>query len=161
MSDVVCEIKQRWNYDRFSIVPVEVIMPMIHEAMDLPEKHKRREVYLGQSAHVTSLRLRTFALRGLTCVSCGLTATFFALERGMRKKQPIKEPYHLNLWGIAPDGEEILFTHDHVLARGLGGADSISNTQTMCSPCNAIKGEKEKILIEERRHGHKISHTFP
>lgn len=56
--------------------------------------------------------------------------------------------YHLNLWGVK-DGEEVLFTHDHVLARGLGGKDNLDNTQTMCCYCNWEKGDLEAILANE------------
>jgi hypothetical protein len=159
MSDVAALIRKRWNYERFSVIPMEVVISMIHASMHEPEKHKRREVYLGQFAHVTSLRLRTFAIRGTTCAECGLKAKFFALERTVKKRGK-PDSYHLNLWGVAPDGEEILFTHDHILARCLGGVDRIENTQTMCSPCNAIKGEQERILHLEKRHEYDISHAF-
>jgi hypothetical protein len=45
----------------------------------------------------------------------------------------------------------VLFTHDHTLARGLGGADAIENTTTMCSPCNQKKSRLEGALAN-RRH---------
>jgi hypothetical protein len=48
--------------------------------------------------------------------------------------------YHLNLYALDSDGREILMTHDHILARADGGKNHLSNTQTMCAPCNFKKG---------------------
>ena len=33
-------------------------------------------------------------------------------------------------------------TKDHILPRSKGGIDDISNYQTMCKPCNEVKGNK-------------------
>jgi hypothetical protein len=86
-----------------------------------------------------SLRLRTFLKTGTRCHNCGLEATHFAAERGVTQK---KGPYHFNLWG-GPSGAEILFTCDHLIARGLGGRDNIKNTETLCKPCNSRKASFE------------------
>jgi hypothetical protein len=88
-------------------------------------------------------RLKTFFVRGTVCSSCGLKATHYAVERPAHETGDF--PYHLNLWGIDGKGCDVLFTHDHTLARSAGGADNISNTTTMCSPCNHAKS-----LIEKR-----------
>ena len=93
-----------------------------------------------------SLRVRTFLTKGTVCLHCGLVGSHFALER-----TGDRGPYHLNLWGFDADGDEHLLTHDHIVARALGGADDISNTQTLCSQCNGKKGKIENKLAQTIR----------
>ena len=99
--------------------------------------------------NVKSLRLQTFYLKGPVCVACGRRGTHFALERAVHDKKD--KPYHLNLWATDANGDEYLMTHDHILARSLGGRDVLENTQTMCSPCNAAKAIEETRLLREQR----------
>ena len=130
------------SYDRKSTLPVDVVIADIKAAMseNSPIRiEKRKIIYHGELVKICTLRLQTFAIRGLIC-KCGLQASYFALERHHVSKNGV---YHLNLWGVNEIGEEILFTHDHVLARSLGGKDEIENTTTMCTICNF-----EKSLIE-------------
>lgn len=106
----------------------------------------------GHSIGVSSLRMKTFgrdtrASGGIACRACGLEAEFFGIETFARGNQTTP---HANLYGVK-DGEEILFTHDHILARALGGEDNLSNTQTMCSPCNSRKSRGEKKEVDRRR----------
>lgn len=88
---------------------------------------------------VTSLRLRTFLKSGTKCHCCGMEATHFAIEKDAKTKEPF---FHLNLYGTDPVLGEILFTHDHIIALSKGGPDNLSNTQTMCGPCNWRKSDK-------------------
>lgn len=97
----------------------------------------------GASCAVTSLRLQNFA-KSQTCISCGLQAKFFAVEEN-------GSGWHLNLYGVSATGEEVLFTHDHTLARSLGGSDTPENTTTMCSPCNRAKSIGEYVEVCKRR----------
>lgn len=138
-----------------------------HGRVELPEAmaritehlHSRDKVRVEVQGHqvgVTSLRLKTFARDyqagngWLKCVTCGLHASFFAIEVDAYNVQALDKP-HLNLYGVNEAGEEVLFTHDHTLARGLKGRDHISNTTTMCSPCNAEKAKGEHREVERRR----------
>lgn len=100
--------------------------------------------YFGRKVKLFSdgTRLKTFYINGTQCSACGLEARFYAVERHVHHTGD--SPYHLNLWGIDANGDEVLFTHDHTLARSAGGADHISNTTTMCSPCNFAKSLVEK-----------------
>src|ERR1035437_4967983 len=122
------------RYIRSEIVP---IAETIHDVKSyLKEKRARIQRPSGIWVGVSSVRMRTFAkaetsATGMKCVCCGLEATFFAVEQS-----PGQDSWHLNLYGVK-DGEETLFTHDHIKARALGGADNLSNTQLMCSPCNS------------------------
>jgi hypothetical protein len=83
-----------------------------------------------------SLRYQTFINKGTECVSCGLKIDFFAFERHLSDKR-----FHANGYGVK-DGEEVLFTKDHIIPKSKGGGDCLYNLQTMCSPCNQDKGNK-------------------
>lgn len=87
-------------------------------------------------ARVNGDRLLTFK-KSQTCICCGLKATHFALESNIPKENP-----HLNLYGIDENGEEVLFTKDHIHPKSKGGKNSLSNLQTMCHPCNNFKSNK-------------------
>lgn len=137
------------KYERHSTIELNVVLEAIREFteiheidLDNPEsihggttaKNKRRVLINDIPVRVASLRLLTFFKTGTVCHCCGVEATHFAIER----QQP-NTPYHLNLWGVNEQGE-ILFTHDHKIAKANGGADNLSNTETMCLPCNMNKG---------------------
>ena len=47
-------------------------------------------------------------------------------------------------------GKEILLTHDHTIARALGGKNELDNTTTMCEHCNAQKSVFESIYGNHR-----------
>jgi hypothetical protein len=128
-------------YDRFDVVETSQVIDLIDEHF-LNPKDVKVEIK-GQLVKINSLRLKTFAMSDLKCSRCGLEAKFFAIERDMATKKS-NGPYHLNLYGILPDNTEMLFTHDHTLARSLGGKDHISNTTTMCRQCNFEKSLTEK-----------------
>lgn len=86
-----------------------------------------------------SHRYELFATKGITCVKCGCTGVFFALERG-KKNNPKK--FHFNLYGLDTSGREMLITKDHVVPRAKGGKNKLSNYQVMCQKCNQEKGDK-------------------
>lgn len=123
--------RKRVEYDRAGIVAIADVIPLIKD----PSISK--VVLHGHQVKVTSLRLRTFA-KSCECSACGLKATHFAVESN--------SDWHLNLWADrGPDKKEMLFTHDHTLARGLGGADDESNVTTMCAKCNHQKSIGEYV----------------
>jgi hypothetical protein len=133
------------RYLRHGTCSTEEVLPLIkaHYGTSLP-----RPVFHGHAVGVSSLRMKTFQHDGLVCRGCGLVASFFAVEDFHNAKVP--QP-HLNLYGINERGEEVLFTHDHKLARALGGADNLSNVQTMCSPCNNKKGRAENPQKKKKK----------
>lgn len=132
-------------YERFGTVTVEEIISKANARTEEEVAAGTRIVVLGQLVSVGGLRLQTFIQKGLVCSCCGLEGRYFAVERHKSRKD--KEcRYHVNLWGVHPrTGVEVLFTHDHTLSRANGGEDSLSNTTTMCAPCNSKKG-----CIEQR-----------
>lgn len=140
------------KYFRHSKVDIAAVLASIRQVHTTPAQNgvKPKAEFNGVLANVRSLRLRTFLASGVVCKCCGLEATHFALERNYAMEQS-GGSYHLNLWGVDAEGGEVLFTHDHILARSLGGADNLSNTQTMCGPCNWEKGISEGATAGERR----------
>lgn len=90
----------------------------------------------GFKVRITSTRLYNFKIHGITCVSCGITGSLLAVE-GPKKGRP-----HVNMYGFDKDGNEVLMTKDHVIPKSKGGANHISNMQTMCITCNMDKGNK-------------------
>lgn len=141
-------IKHTQIYDRLCIVSIAEGLSAIQSNLDRIKLHLKpsKAQINGQSINVKSLRLQTFVEKGITCVCCGRIGTHFALERGINT-----EAYHLNLWSTDENGDEYLMTHDHILARSLGGADKLSNTQPMCSPCNAEKAIGERLIHENMK----------
>lgn len=137
------------KYVRHSVVELEPVLEAIGEALKGKptfKKVKVRKEFNGKMVGVSSLRLQTFFLKGTVCACCGAKAEYFAIEQNSHKFAP-DEPidyslgnYHLNMWGVDANGKPVLFTHDHIKAKANGGADNISNTQTMCGPCNWEKG---------------------
>lgn len=132
---------------RHSVVLLEPVLTQLEMHRHLENDLKYRVPINGEPVKITSLRLRTFLTKGLTCAHCGLRASFFAIERNKGSRDPI---YHLNLYGI-DDGKEILFTQDHIVARSQGGADSLSNSQTLCSKCNTLKSVAEAKAGQKRK----------
>lgn len=93
----------------------------------------------GDLVKGNSQRYQTFFTKGCKCVVCGIEVRYFAKERHLQDKA-----YHLNLYAVDDNGTEILMTKDHILPHSKGGADDISNYQTMCRLCNEAKGNKLK-----------------
>lgn len=128
-------------YERIGTLTLDDVFPHIAKHID---DYKKKRVQINEfSVNVQSLRLKTFYHTGLNCPCCENKGSFFAVERNTKSGG-----YHLNLYGIDDNNQEILFTHDHKLARGLGGEDLLSNTQTMCGPCNWSKGHLENKMCQ-------------
>lgn len=128
-------------YDRLAKVSVEEVLP--HIIANLHNREKVKVEFAGVKVNVQSVRLRTFATQSIDCACCAVKGAFFAIERSVSKDGKPAGNYHLNLWGLNDFDEEILMTHDHKLARSLGGKDKLENTETMCGPCNWKKGGLE------------------
>lgn len=147
------------TYVRKSKLPIEQVLADIHQAIEASKSapmanrflDKQKVTYDGELVKIASTRLMTFAVSGTTCSCCGLKASFFAIERNLADEKAGR-PYHLNLWGVDSDGDEVLFTHDHTLARSLGGSDHIENTTTMCTVCNFKKSLVETKILEIQKN---------
>lgn len=143
------------HYERLGTVRFEQVLPAINSYLKSPHVSPKFIELLGAKLKISGLRLRTFAERPLCCSNpaCKSVPTHFSIERdkGNPLDSPSQRAYHLNLYGRNEDGNEVLFTHDHTLARGLGGEDSIENTTTMCLPCNQKKSRLEGALVNRRQ----------
>lgn len=138
------------QYIRHSVAPLSIIVDAIIAGWNLPEP---KMTYEGLAFNIYSLRLKTMCRAAnrneLHCSACKLPAIFFAVESFSAKSDKIS--YHVNLYGVK-DKKEILFTHDHTLARSLGGKNDLSNTTVMCSPCNSKKSlwENDEVMRRKR-----------
>lgn len=68
------------------------------------------------------------------CVVCGCEGTYMHIE-----KDKVNETWHVNLYGLDKEGNEVLFTKDHIVPKSKGGKDNQSNYQVMCFTCNNEK----------------------
>jgi hypothetical protein len=148
--------KQKDYYTRIAMLKLDFVINVLKDYLINPRKYKegKYEFIPGIRTNIKSLRLKTFAVKGTSCSKCGIQATHFAIENNHRNLDTDRgeySGYHLNMWAIK-DGEEILMTHDHTIARGLGGEDGINNTSTMCHDCNTKKAVEESREAQRRRN---------
>jgi|SRR5665213_962890 len=124
----------QYGYRRKGIFPIETILSRLGE---------RFVEFDGDRISIVSERYYVFST-SLTCVSCGLTGSYFAKEQTHRKTG-ITLDWHFNLYAIQLDPwREVLMTKDHIVPVSLGGEDDLDNLQTMCAPCNIRKGNGSK-----------------
>ena len=88
----------------------------------------------GDKIKGNSQRFQTFFTKGLKCACCGIEGKYFGKDKTFSDVR-----YHLNLYALDESGNEVLMTKDHIIPRSKGGANHISNYQTMCERCNQEK----------------------
>lgn len=129
-------IQKKFDYERLGEYSLEEVLALV----PLTRQHNRRsrEIYQNSKGiyyvNLNSLRLRLFKTKGVLCVKCGLAGQYFALER------KADENPHFNLYGVDLEGDEVLFTKDHIIPSSRNGSNALYNLQTMCYPCNSLKG---------------------
>lgn len=121
-------------YIRAGVVAIDDVLPHIVHRNANSQFHKRE--YCGQLVKVVSDRLNTFC-RNMKCVKCGIEGKFFAVERHRNTKS-----FHLNLYALDDDGDEVLMTKDHIIPVAKNGKNEHLNYQTMCCICNEEKADK-------------------
>lgn len=127
--------------ERKATYPIEFVFEQLgDDIFHEDERYKSKPFFKefdGDVIKANSQRYQTFKTYGTTCCKCGLKATFFAKEKpeGAAK-------WHLNLYGVDKNGEEVLFTKDHIIPKSKGGPSKLSNYQTMCTRCNRAKSDK-------------------
>ena len=79
------------------------------------------------------------------CAICGAAATkvFLCEHEGH---------YYISFY-TEKNGKLILFTKDHIIPRSQGGGNGITNLQTCCEVCNAIKSD---IIIDNPKESQQI-----
>lgn len=101
------------------------------------------------------MRSRRYGMfrRSMSCACCGITGNVMILERHLGVGTPtrVRQP-HFNLYSASPDGLTLM-TRDHILPKSKGGKDTLDNYQTMCEPCNMLKGSDlvDMEIVRERR----------
>lgn len=137
--------KVHFNMERYATFPLDEILPQILDNLPYYQrKQAEKSASFEHDGHVvrlSSLRLRTFKQHGVVCFGCGVEGSFFAMER-----HGDQSTYHLNLYGIDKDGDEVLFTKDHIIPRSKGGRDVLWNMRTLCKMCNKIRGNGDLIV---------------
>lgn len=121
------------NHKRKSVHTINDVYDAVKDV--LFEHDKTKVSFDGDTIKGNSHRYQTFFTKGLRCVCCGIEGQYFAKEKSGKDKS-----YHLNLYAVDDDGNEVLMTKDHIIPKSKGGKDHISNYQTMCEACNFAKG---------------------
>lgn len=133
--------------DRYSIEETfKIVAPFLDPDAVYDKDHRKEKIdFYGDMIKANSQRYQTFYYKGCTCVKCGLKASYFE-----KNKMSDQKSFHLNLYGIDENGEEILFTKDHILPKSKGGKDHLTNFQTMCTKCNEDKSST--MSLEDKVH---------
>lgn len=116
---------------------IEEVRDKVKDVLFEKDKRLAKVDFDGDLIKGNSQRYQTFFTKGCKCVVCGIEGKYFVKERHLQDKS-----YHLNLYAVDDNGDEILMTKDHILPRSKGGIDDINNYQTMCKLCNEAKGNK-------------------
>jgi len=122
---------------RKEIYSIDEVRNKVKNVLFEKDKRNAKVDFDGDLIKGNSQRYQTFFTKGCKCVVCGIEGKYFAKERHLQDKT-----YHLNLYAVDDNGDEILMTKDHIIPRSKGGIDDISNYQTMCKLCNEAKGNK-------------------
>ena len=131
------------KYERKEGYNPEEILPFLPNPENYPKNYNLKKIkreYDGDLIKMGSDRYYTFA-KSLECEFCSIKGDRFYKERSMGKNgQPQNGGFHFNLYAINKNGEEVIMTKDHVVARARGGKDNIDNYVTCCKICNEEKG---------------------
>jgi hypothetical protein len=154
------KLRKKLKYIRVATIPIDEVLPYVftkEKRMNLRSKgctwqspewikecHRKYPVVIFGKQEVIDMsmgsqRYQMFATKGVRCVRCGITGSYFAIERGM-KNNPMK--FHFNLYGKDEKGREIMLTKDHILPRSKGGKNMLFNYQPLCYKCNHEKANK-------------------
>lgn len=116
-------------------IPIDEVYEAVKDVMFEKDKRKSMVLIRGDKIKGNSHRFQTFFTKGTKCVCCGIEGQYFGKDKGFNEAR-----YHLNLYAVDENGEEVLMTKDHIVPQSMGGANNISNYQTMCMKCNLKKG---------------------
>ncbi len=116
-------------------VSIEEVYNAVKDVLFEPDKRKAMVMINGDKIKGNSQRFQTFFTKGLKCACCGIEGKYFGKDKTFSDAR-----YHLNLYALDESGNEVLMTKDHIIPRSKGGANHISNYQTMCERCNQEKG---------------------
>lgn len=132
-------IQTAYKYERKSVHDIKDVYKSIKNTMFFKSNKESNIFFCGDVIRTNSQRYQTFLAKpnGLKCACCGIKGLFFAKERAGNV-----EKWHLNLYALDKNGQEVLMTKDHIIPRSKGGRDVLENYQTMCIKCNEKKGNR-------------------
>lgn len=100
-------------------------------------------------------RYLNFIKHGFTCSECGIQGQYVKIDNNPQLG------YHLNVYGIDKDGNEVVLTKDHIYPKSRGGLDSIVNYQVLCEKCNKAKADVSPVtLVEAMKRGYVNKHSI-
>lgn len=123
--------------ERKSVHSIEEVKEAVKNVLFEKFKKDAKVELDGDIIKGNSQRYQLFFTKGTKCVCCGIEGKYFAKERSIRQAA-----YHLNLYAIDDNGQEVLITKDHIIPKSKGGKDELENYQTMCIRCNERKGNQ-------------------
>jgi len=111
----------------------------------LPKIKDENKIHIdGMIIPVDKEKMKTF-FKSTTCISCGIESTHFSLEKIPNCTHGIYGNYHFNLYAKR-NNDKVLMTVDHIILKKKGGPNVSSNYNTMCTTCNARRGDKYEVL---------------
>ena len=134
----VYSIKENTNQlERKETYSIEDVEEKVKNVLFEKERNLSKVNFDGDMIKGNSQRYQTFFTKGCKCAKCGIKGEYFAKEKHLKDRN-----FHLNLYAIDENGKEILMAKDHIIPKSKGGANDISNYQTMCERCNEAKGNR-------------------
>lgn len=124
-------------YVRKSTHSIDEIKELTSQVLFYKDKRQAKVELDGDLIKGNSQRYQVFFTKGITCSCCGIKGKYFAKEKFSNQKS-----YHLNLYAIDKNGNEVMMTKDHIIPKSKGGKDELDNYQPMCFICNKAKGNK-------------------
>lgn len=135
---------------------------------------ERRRIVLpnGQNIPYRKNTLLTLSVwKGTSCQGCGLEANTFIMQHQKEVRCNIQsqvcQSSCVNLYWVGDDGEQVLFTKDHIIPRSKEGWSAIWNYQLMCEGCNMSKGdtlpteeELERVSRYRFMHPRELQHLI-
>lgn len=120
--------------ERKEIYSIEEVEEKVKDVLFEKKRNLSKVDFDGDIIKGNSQRYQTFFTKGCRCVKCGIEGKYFVKEKHLKDIS-----FHLNLYAIDENEKEILMTKDHIIPKSKGGANDISNYQTMCKKCNEAK----------------------
>lgn len=120
--------------ERKEIYSIEEVEEKVKDVLFEKKRNLSKVDFDGDMINGNSQRYQTFFTKGCRCVKCGIEGKYFVKEKHLKDIS-----FHLNLYAIDENEKEILMTKDHIIPKSKGGANDISNYQTMCKKCNEAK----------------------
>lgn len=133
---------------RKEIYPVDVVLSKV--IVGVGKKVSVPVKFDGDIIDLASKRYQMYKTKGIKCVKCGIEGVFFAKERDKNAQN-----YHLSLYAIDKDYNEVQMTKDHKLPACKGGSGELDNFQPMCHRCNYDKSltVPDNADLKNLRHG--------